>query len=371
MSDMIQEFDVTFSVRSPEWHGKANVRTREEMLTEVRTNILPVHYVELTLQGVAESGEVVQFPDKKLICADTSLLPVASFREVHPPALVPLATPGNVFTALQNSVQFEAVESAFSRLGLPFADRLETAGSLCNLAKFYFSVGVEDLNFIGPDGQPIEGFLNFLNAANGENCAAMILEQFRVVCHNTYMATLNGNGAVKLFGKHTSNGIPDFLDSIGKGIEALAIENKRLAGSVFPRLAETSVSRDRAINIVDGYSFARAIADNEKLSGSVEITAQAEKATEEIVSLAWNGSGNRGGDLYQLFQGATDFWSNGGGVGSEKVGLTKRISRSRWGSAATHKAEFLNYLSSDFSEAEKIGKVARTNRALRLATSVN
>lgn len=368
---MIQEYDYTLSVRCPEWHGKANVRTRDEMLREIRENILPVHYVELTLQGVAESGEIVLFPDKKLVCADSSTLPVIGAREVHPPALVPLATPGNVFTALQNSEFFDSVFSAFERLGLPFESKLETAGSLCNLAKFYFSVGITDLDFVGPDGQAIEGFLNFLNAANGENCAAMILEQFRVVCHNTYMATLNGNGAVKLFGKHTKNGIPDFLDSIGRGIEALAIENKRLSGTVFPQLAETTVSRDRALAIVDGYSFSRAIKDGERLSDSVEITARAEKASEEIVSLAWTGAGNRGGDLYQLFQGATDYWTNGSGVGSERVGLTKRISRARWGSAASHKADFLDYLSSDFSEAEKVGKLARTNRALRLATSVN
>lgn len=368
---MIQENDLTFSVRSPEWHGKANVRTMAEMLSEVKTHLLSIHYVELTLQGVAESGEIVLFPDKKLVCADSSLLPFNANREVHPPALVPLATPGNVFQPLQNAEFFEAAKNAFDKLGLPFSDRIETAGTLCNMAKFYFSIGVSDLDFTGPDGQKIEGFLNFLNAANGENCAAMILEHFRVVCHNTYTATLNGNGAVKLFGKHTANGIPDFLDSIGRGIEALAIENKRLAGTVFPTLAETSVSRERAMNIVDGYSFARALKDGERLSDSVEITAQAEKATEEIVSLAWTGAGNRGGDLYQLFQGATDYWTNGGGVGSERVGLTKRISRARWGSAATHKAEFLNYLSGDFTEAEKIGRIARANRALRLATSVN
>lgn len=360
MSDCIMPEDITYSTICPEWHGKANFVKPEEIKPEMERNIFPIQYRKIELYGKCESGKEISFPGRSLCVADASTLPVDLRRERHPQELTPLACPGDVFEPLQNSLFFESVFSAFERLGLAFP--LVTGGTLCSMAKFYFSVECDSLGFKGPDGKEIKGYLNFLNAANGENCAAMILEFFRVVCHNTYMATLNGFSDLKIFGKHTKNGIIDFLDAIARNIEAMH-DGQKMIVKAFEKLADAKISREMALAIADGYSFQTAIKNGEKISDGVELTTQAMRASDSIVDLAWNGRGNHGGDLYQLFQGATDFWTNGDGVGSERVGLSKRISRGKWGSAAKHKADFADYLfSGDLVTSAAIGKRARDNK---------
>lgn len=360
MSDCIQATDITFSTVSPEWHGKANVSTKEEIREEMEKNIFPITYRKIPLFGEAENGEKITFPGRSLCVADASLLPVDSRRPVHPEILSPLACPGDVFEPLQNADFFGAVESAFDSLGLPL--EIVTAGTLCDTAKFYVSINIDSLSFVGPDGKKILGFLSLLNAANNENAASAILERFRVVCHNTYQATLNGSSDFKLSGKHTKNGNVDFLESIEKWIDDLGKANAVHLRELSV-LADTAISRERALAIADGYSFAVALKQGQRISDSVELTTQAMRASDSIVDLSYNGKGNRGGDLYQLLQGATDHWTNGDGVGSERVGLSKRISRAKWGSANEHKTAFADYLLSGFYlEAEKIGERARVNK---------
>jgi hypothetical protein len=61
----------------------------------------------------------------------------------------------------------------------------------------------------------------------------------------------------------------------------------------------------------------------------------------EIVSLAWNGAGNRGGNMFFLGQGATEFWTRGNGTGGENKDLGRKAYSADFGLGMDNKCKFL------------------------------
>jgi hypothetical protein len=75
----------------------------------------------------------------------------------------------------------------------------------------------------------------------------------------------------------------------------------------------------------------------------------------EIVSLAWNGAGNRGGNLFYLAQGATEYWTRGNGTGGANKDLGRKAFSSEFGLGMDNKCNFLAALSNP-SQREKFIK---------------
>jgi hypothetical protein len=64
----------------------------------------------------------------------------------------------------------------------------------------------------------------------------------------------------------------------------------------------------------------------------------------EIVSLARNGSGKRGGNMFYLAQGATEFWTRGNGTGGSNKDLGRKAYSAEFGLGMENKRSFVSAL---------------------------
>jgi hypothetical protein len=80
-------------------------------------------------------------------------------------------------------------------------------------------------------------------------------------------------------------------------------------------------------------------------------------AAREIADLFANGIGNNGRNLYDLANGATEYWTSGNGTG-RKANLASRVYRSQLGSAAEHKRNFIAMLAGDRDKMLSRGREA-------------
>jgi hypothetical protein len=77
-----------------------------------------------------------------------------------------------------------------------------------------------------------------------------------------------------------------------------------------------------------------------------KLSTRSMNAAREIARLAANGIGNLGKSLYDLANGATEYWTSGEGVG-RTASVASQVYRSQLGSAAEHKRRFIGMLSDD------------------------
>ena len=370
MSHLIQEHDLTFSVQGAEWHGLAVIPEGEtdaekfaEMERLARENLFPE--IRMSRDFVANfDGESVSASEMGavMIAADCRNLPVHPKREKHPRSFVALSTPKEGYEILSNQAFFEIAKDAFDSLGVPF--NVSTAGTLGNLSRFYFSVDLTDFKIRVPDGHALKSFLSFLTSHNGSIRATVRDSHIRPVCANTVGMIMRELANFELSGKHTAGGLASFdnlakaLELFGKGVESISCD--------FERLANIPTDYQNSREIAAGYAFADLIAGKKRIPDNVTISTQAFNASEEIAQLARTGKGNDGSSLYSLFNGATDYWTNGNGAGSMKVGISKRVSRANFGQAAEHKSAFHRYLADDSTRemGREIGAKALKNYAM-------
>lgn len=382
MSHLILENDLTISARDGEWHGLAfvpeSVETDAEKAEKERETMIPKLVRENLLFPMIQSEAIMEIDGVrvplvdengkgwKIIAADTRNIPPHKGRESHPAPFVPLHVPKQGYVPMENGRFFDIAEKAFSALGLEF--RVSTAGTLGNLKRFYFSVSLAEFNAKTPDGHPLKSYLSFLTSHDGTLCPTVRDSHIRPVCANTVGFILAEMENFQITGKHTENGLAS-LDNLGNLLEIFQRGNAKLETEIFPKLAETRVDLSAMREITAGYFFQSMLQSGTKIPDRVTMTTQAWNATEEITQLARTGNGNGGENLYDLWNGGTDYWSNGNGAGSLKVGLSKRASRSMFGQAAEHKSEFSRYLfdSEKVTQGREIGAKALQNYAMAKA----
>jgi hypothetical protein len=229
------------------------------------------------------------------------------------------------------------------KLGLPF--NLSTAGTLANMAVFYFSIDL-GRTLKGGRGEPLKPYLAGLTSHNGTLRAQFRDCTIRPVCMNTVNALMSELANLFITGKHTVNGM-ESIENMGQAVEAFFRGCDKLETEIFPALQSEGVDSIAMREVVAGYFLQPALAlDAPKVNmDRIKLSKQAQNAMEGIVDLARTGKGNRGETLYDLFNGATDYWSNGDGVGkADTVGMSKRAYRSNFGSASSHKEAFAGYL---------------------------
>jgi hypothetical protein len=376
MSHLIQELDLTFSVRSSEWHGLAImpegndenerfIKMPELVREHLCFPLIEADYVaidrtngnQLTLDHDENDETRARW---KLILADLSACPVHPGRERHPKGLVQVHSPKQSYFPLENGKYFELAENAFSSLGLPF--KVSTAGTLGNLSRFYFCVSGESiLEFKTPDGHKVEVFFSFYSDHTGALRPMIRLTVTRIVCANTWALSLGEQTDFEFCGKHTEGGIAK-LEEFPRFLEKFITGQKTVSDS-WEKLANQSVTLEESREIVAGFFFSELVAEKAKIPATVKLSKQAENATESIILSARHGQGNSGQSRWDLLQGATDYWSNGNGIGSASVGLRKRVSMSHFGAASDHKRNFAKYIANDalVTDCKAIGKLALAN----------
>ena len=190
----------------------------------------------------------------------------------------------------------------------------------------------------------------------------MAMETFdsaiRIVCMNTFQWSRNAaQDKFKVY--HTKNanfaldGLGDLLNAILKGRAELV--------EVMEHLASHKCDPNDALAMASGYFAITTDAKDNKLS------TRSLNAAREIARLAANGIGNVGKSLYDLANGATEYWTSGEGTG-RNASIASRTYRSQLGSAAEHKRRFVGMLA---DEKSRDTMASRGREAVRQAALAN
>jgi hypothetical protein len=363
MAHQIEETDITFSTEGKEWHGLAH---HVEKIDRETISPLLFPFIEGEPSVTIETGEfdasglpimeTVRVEGFKTILADLR------GRVDLPPGLrrfQPLHTPKDSYRVISNLEVWECVQKSIEGLGV----KIVTAGTLDNCKKFYVSVELEggkDLRTAS--GDKFQAVLNFLTSHDGSINLLAKDWMHRVVCANTFgwCAAYEG-GAVAVRVPHTKNaGIQ--IDNLAEYLNTVLHGRTKVmeAMSYLETLEMKSPSQAAYV--------AAAFLNGKEAD---EISTRTFNRAVEIRDLSVVGKGNSGKTRADMFNGLTDYFTNGAGAGGEKASKAKRWSVSTFGTAADHKEGFLNLLlnESDYSEALERGEKLFRDKEKALAAA--
>ena len=326
MSHKIEKpHDMVLSTQGTEWHKLA---THLPTIGDMEVAPMLFDIVEspafVTIDGVQ-----TQLEDYKVLVAD--------HRKVRSDlsgsdALVPLHIPKSGYRVISNREIWNVMKQSLQDLDCKVT-------SVCTLErgkKFAIScdIGNSDL-VINKD--KFKANLNFVTSHDGTIAMESFDSMIRIVCMNTFQWSREAaDNVLKVY--HTKNaefaleGLGDLLNAILKGRIELA--------QVMEYLASHHCDSNDALAMAAGYFCLTTDAKENKLS------TRSMNAAREIARLAANGIGNAGRSLYDLVNGATEYWTSGEGVG-RKASVASQVYRSQLGGAAEHKRRFIGMVASD------------------------
>lgn len=345
MADEIEEFDLTYSVLSPEWHGKAIVVP--EINSDVVRPILFPMVSGVPSVTVEETGDVIRVDGYKTILADLR------HREDLPECdrrFVPIHTPRESYRIITNEEVWDCMQAAIAALE-GTGVKVTTAGTLQNLRKFYISVDLGDGTRKTKKGDKIASILNFRSAHDG----SMMLEagdsHTRIVCMNTFRWSRAYQGAICVRVPHTKNAAIQIENLAAYLAMILSGREKMLEAMSYLETLKMASPTDAAFVAAAYFNGPDAPADS-------ELSTQAFNRASAIRDLAVSGKGNKGKTRYDLFNGFTEFFTHHDGAGGKKATKAKRWSVSNFGQAAEHKEAFLDLIMDEakFNEALATGE---------------
>ena len=233
-----------------------------------------------------------------------------------------------------------------------FADldvKITTAGTLEGAKKFFVSVDIGESELV-INKDRFKAYVNFITGHDGTLAMTAYDSVVRIVCMNTLIASREAAGAAGFSVYHTKNAdlamknLPELFNAILKGRANLK--------EVMEYLESSKCEHNDALAMAAGYFCLE--------TDNAELSTRAMNAAEGIATLFSRGIGNKGETLYDLANGATEYWTSGDGTGKGKTSQSDRAYRSMLGSAATHKESFVAMLANDTrrSEALSLGKQA-------------
>jgi len=241
------------------------------------------------------------------------------------------------YSIIQNEQVFRTMSESFKGTGLEYT--LSCIGTLGGLKKFFISVAVGDDNggFM-VNGDKFYGNVNFVTSHDGGSFHAHD-SLTRIVCANTLRASMNGHKNVDFKIRHKGDtaakcaDLSRYLSGVFTAREVF-VEN-------MGKLADQRVAGDDIRQIVGGYFVKEAFKRGEKLETGFKTRSL--NMIDGITDLAISGRGNSGQSLYDVLNGATEFWTSGDGVG-RTASAGKKAYSSEFGNAAASKERFSEYL---------------------------
>lgn len=356
MSHCITSYDGVLSILSTEWHGLAKqvpqigdaemarffypIAQGEILASEGETfsakiaqlrNLLEAGQTARALEIVNANLGIVPMPGNKALLAD--------FRQINPDweeTLIPLHIPKNSYQVITNLELWEALKASLKEID---GAKVTSAGTIEGCKKFFVSVELPDHTEETINGDKFFAYLNFLTSHDGKLAATVFDSQIRCVCSNTVRASLRAAKNAKWNVYHSANAqtkmanMPELITEVIKGRAEFKAQMEELES--------ISVTAEKARKIVAGYmSMTPGMDANSPIE---PLATRSKNAVEEIIELFGNGKGNKGQTLYDLFNGGTDYWTNGSGTGKKSTGAEKAY-KANFGGAAQHKADFLQSL---------------------------
>lgn len=241
------------------------------------------------------------------------------------------------YSIIQNEQVFRTMSESFKGTGLEYT--LSCIGTLGGLKKFFISVAVGDDNggFM-VNGDKFYGNVNFITSHDGGAFHAHD-SLTRIVCANTLRSSMAGKKNVDFKIRHkgdTASKCADlsrYLNSVFTAREVF-VEN-------MGKLADQKVGGDDIKQVVGGFFVKEAFKRGEKLETGFKTRSL--NMIDGITDLAISGRGNSGRSLYDVLNGATEFWTSGDGVG-RTASAGKKAYSSEFGTAAVNKERFSEYL---------------------------
>lgn len=334
-SGIDKTYDIIHSTEGTEWHKFATPvpSIGEEIFAMYRAPIIesPL-YFSTGGNPLDSSGPAFQQVESHKIL-------IADCRGIRPDLaphnqLIPLHVPKTSYRPITNGEVIDMMNAALAEVLADGSAKVSSIGTLEAGRKFFISVSISaELRVKTRFGtETIRANLNFVTSHDGTLALNVFDSMIRIVCMNTLRWSMQAMG--ELQGKvYHSDGASARISQLGEMIQAV------LAGrSQFVQAMETlaSISADTAAmrHIPKGYFLS--IGDGEKLA------TRSLNACEEISRLAFRGMGNHGETLYDLANGATEYWTSGEGTGKGKTAnLASRAYKANFASAAEHKTRFV------------------------------
>lgn len=326
MHGIVKPIDVVLSTESAEWHGLAD-----------KVETIGAKEVAPLLFPITEGKIIVEIDGAKVSMGNHKAL-VADFRNVRPDligdestseGLVPLHIPKKRYRPILNGELWAAMEKSLRDIHA----KVTTVGTFEAAKKFFISVKLDAENKFTVNGDKFLANLNFITSHDGTLGVKAYDSTVRIVCMNTLRASLSAQGDVGFNVFHTS-GADTAMQNLGELVnEVLAGRGKFRTDMEY--LASKPIDAQKARMVTLGY-FVRT-------TDSDELSTRAINAADEIALLFVRGAGNKGKTLYDLLNGATEYWTNGNGTG-KTASVGEKIYRANFAEAADHKDRFFNFL---------------------------
>jgi hypothetical protein len=333
-----QPWDQVYSIEGTEWHRIAN-----HVPAISKDTLKPL------LFPIVQSPLFVNLDGKQVTMENHKVL-VADYRGIRSDLpegeeLVPLHIPKSSYEVLDNELIWNTLEA-----GLKDCDaKITSAGTLEKGRKFFISADIGSSEMV-INKDKFKFYLNMVSSHDGTISLYGYDSGTRIVCMNTLRSSMNAAGEVGFKVYHTKGAnlamknLPDLINAILKGRANLK--------QVMEYLATHKCDNNDAIAMATGYFCME--------TGDTKLSTRSLNAAEEIANLFSRGMGNHGKTLYDLVNGATEYWTSGSGTGKGETADTKRVYRSSFGSAADHKEKFVSLLAdeSDRLKMKELGKEA-------------
>jgi hypothetical protein len=340
MAHMIEEnIDIVYSVEGTEWHGLAR---QVDAIGDTEFDTLSHEIIEGPCVCPLEDGTTLNLPNQKILVMDMRKsrpdLPTDMQR-------VAIHTPKLGYKVINNRDVINCMKESFAGLDVT----ISTAGTLEGTKKFFVSVDIGDSDLV-INKDRFKAYVNFITGHDGTLAMTAYDSVIRIVCMNTLIASRSAAGEAGFSVYHTKNAdlamknLPELFNAILKGRANLK--------EVMEYLESNKCDHNDALAMACGYFCLE--------TDKAELSTRAMNAAQGIATLFTRGIGNKGETLYDLANGATEYYTSGEGTGKGKVSLADRTYKSQMGSAATHKEAFVAMLANDDrrKDALRLGKQA-------------
>jgi hypothetical protein len=330
MAHNLQSRDIQTGIQQA-WHGLTNIVesiTRENSGIDYDMDIVPLYIM-------APDGSTLETPHRQIISLDDNL---------------PIGKPvSDSYCLISNSRIWDMVNSALGGM----KHEIVSVGTVDDRSKGFLTVKLDDA--FQAASRNTEPYFNLL-WGHGGNLALYARSGFVVtVCQNTFNANLGRKGKdLNLSIKHSRNAL-DRIEGMEKAIEShygVVAEFKNAMDS----FEAISCDEEKATKIFSGFLTPDLFEKTEK------VATRTINTVNRLVQLFNGGAGNRGKNLADVFNSATDYYTH---ESSGKIGENneKQFVSSEFGSGNRMKGEIYNIL----NDSESLAKVIQRGEKVMLA----
>lgn len=339
--------DQVFSTKSAEWHGLATV------VPEISRDVASSTFFDIL------SGEImVNLPDGRSAAMPFHKPLIADFSKCRPDLvgtefeLSPLHIPKKSYREITNEQVWDTMETAARDVDA----KVSALGTLEGGKKFFVSLDLNQETEFSANGDKFLSHLNLITSHDGTLAAEAYDSTVRIVCMNTLRWSRQAAGEVGFKVYHTQ-GADIAMPRMGELVNAILLGRAEFRNAM-EYLATVPCTATEARQIVLGY-LTSLNTSKEKVAKRTLNTA------EEIATLFSRGIGNKGQSLYDVLNGATEYWTHGDGTGKKADKATK-VYKAEFGSAAEHKEALSNLLLDPATVArlKEAGKAAELGSTL-------